>query len=215
MKRIDFSASEQQWVEGAKLAFATVASAYHVNPTMVGLLDDANFSNVREFRRMLYGDTLGPEMASIEATVNTFALAALGMDRDVMYAEFNISEKLQGSFEEQTQALQSAVGRPWMTADEARARLNLSALGGDAAQLVTPLNVLVGGQASPRDSAPKQLVDVTLRTKGAPTRAQVDRIEQVLTAFSPGKASRCCRRWGRGWIGGTVTVGTVSWRPIC
>lgn len=183
LKRIDFSAHDQQWVEGAKLAFATVASAYHVNPTMVGLLDNANFSNVREFRRMLYGDTLGPEMASIEATVNTFALAALGMDRDVMYAEFNISEKLQGSFEEQTQALQSAVGRPWMTADEARARLNLSALGGDAAQLVTPLNVLVGGQASPRDSAPKQRVDVTLRTKGAPTRAQVDRIERVLAAF--------------------------------
>ena len=41
-----------------------------------------------------------------------------------------------------------------MTADEARARFNMPSLGGDAAQLVTPLNVLVGGQASPRDSAP-------------------------------------------------------------
>jgi hypothetical protein len=41
-----------------------------------------------------------------------------------------------------------------MTANEARARLNLPSVeGGD--ELVTPLHVLVGGQASPRDSAPK------------------------------------------------------------
>ena len=42
------------------------------------------------------------------------------------------------------------------TADEARARMNLPSLGGDAEVLVTPLNVLIGGQASPRDSAPSQ-----------------------------------------------------------
>jgi len=41
-----------------------------------------------------------------------------------------------------------------MTANEGRARMNLPAMGGDADRLVTPLNVLVGGQASPRDSAP-------------------------------------------------------------
>jgi hypothetical protein len=41
-----------------------------------------------------------------------------------------------------------------MTANEARARMNLPAMEGDAEQLVTPLNVIAGGQASPRDSAP-------------------------------------------------------------
>lgn len=157
LERIDFSAREQEYVEGSKLSFATVCSAYHVNPTMVGLLDNANFSNVREFRRMLYGDTLGPLLAQIEDRLNTFLLPMLGMDDATHYLEFNIEEKLQGNFEEQTAALQSAVGRPWMTANEARALRNMPSLGDEGDALVTPLNVLVGGQASPRDSAPKAI----------------------------------------------------------
>lgn len=154
INRLDFNAHEQQFVEAAKLALATVAGVYHVNPTMVGVLDNANYSNVREFRKMLYGDTLGPVLASLEDRINTFLVPTLD-PRPGIYVEFNIAEKLQGNFEEQTTALQAAVGRPWMVADEARARLNLPSLGGDAGRLVTPLNVLVGGQASPRDSAPK------------------------------------------------------------
>ena len=152
LQRVDFTAQEQQFVDVAKLALATVASAYHVNPTMIGLLDNANYSNVREFRRMLYGDTLGPLLAQIEARVNTFLLPMLGMDPAVHYVEFNLAEKLQGSFEEQAAVMSTMVGRPIMTADEARSRFNLPAMGGDAEQLVTPLNVLVGGQVSPRDT---------------------------------------------------------------
>lgn len=152
LERVDFSASDQQYVEGQKLTLATVAAAFHVNPTMVGLLDNANYSNVREFRRMLYGDTLGPLIASIEDRINTFLLPMLGMDPDRFYVEFNIAEKLQGSFEEQAAVMSTMVGAPIMTRDEGRAKFNLPALGGAANDLVTPLNVLVGGQASPRDS---------------------------------------------------------------
>lgn len=150
LKTLRFNAREEEWSEVAKLSLSTVAAVYQVSPTMVGVLDNANFSNVREFRRMLYTETLGPLLAMIEAVLNT-VLRPRVTSADV-YAEFNIAEKLQGSFEEQAQVISSAVGRPWMTADEGRARFNMPALGGDAAQLVTPLNVLVGGQASPRDS---------------------------------------------------------------
>jgi HK97 family phage portal protein len=152
-KRPGFSAKEDEFVEGTKLAFMTVASAYHVNPTMVGVLDNANFSNVREFRKMLYGDTLGPILADLEARLNQFLVPRITDNPDV-YLEFNINEKLQGSFDEQTAALQSSVGRPWMTANEARALWNLPALDGDANELVTPLNVLVGGLSSPNDTGP-------------------------------------------------------------
>lgn len=161
LKRIDFSAHDQQFIEGAKLALATVASSFHVNPTMIGQLENANYSNVREFRRMLYGDTLGPWLAQIEARINTFLVPMLDLDPLVTYSEFNIEAKLKGSFEEQNAAMQTAVGRPWMTADEARAKLNLPALGGDAAELITPLNVTAGGQASPTDSGSQNRVDGT------------------------------------------------------
>jgi HK97 family phage portal protein len=152
LSRVDFSAHDMQFIEGARLALNTVASVYHVNPTMIGLLDNANYSNVREFRRMLYGDTLGPLLAQIEDRLNTFLVPRFDT-RPGVYLEFNIEEKLQGNFEEQTAALQSSVGRPWMTANEARALRNMPAIEGGE-ELVTPLNVLIGEQASPRDSAP-------------------------------------------------------------
>lgn len=151
-----FNAREEEWSEVAKLSLATVAAVYHTSPTMVGILDNANFSNVREFSRMLYTDTLGPYLTMIESRINAFLLPIVEPGRDV-YAEFNIAAKMAGSFEEQAAVLSTSVGRPWMTADEARGRLNMPALGGDAESLVTPLNVLVGGQASPRDSGSQNL----------------------------------------------------------
>ena len=70
-----------------------------------------------------------------------------------MYVEFNMAEKMRGSFEEQAAAASTATGRPWMTVNEQRARFNLPQLpGGD--ELITPLNVTEGGLASPRDTAP-------------------------------------------------------------
>lgn len=183
LKRVDFNAQEQQYVEAAKLSLATVSAAFHVNPTMVGQLDNANYSNVREFRKMLYGDTLGPTIAQIEQRINAFLLPKLGMDRRRFYVEFNIAEKLQGNFEEQTSAMQTATGAPWMTRNEARSRVNLPAIeGGDA--LVVPLNVLTGGQASPSDSGSQNRnAGPAPHVKAAPTKPERDKATQVLEAF--------------------------------
>lgn len=204
LARVDFSAAEQQFVEAAKLSFSTVAAAFHVNPTMVGILDNANYSNVREFRRMLYGDTLGPLLAQIEGRVNAFLLPRLGMDPERYYAEFNIAEKLQGSFEEQAAVMSTLVGRPIMTGDEGRARFNLPAMGGDAAQLVTPLNVLIGGQASPRDSGTQNEASArlpgrkSLALKAGPTDAHRAKVSQVLTAFFRRQGKAVLSRIGAG-----------------
>jgi HK97 family phage portal protein len=193
LARVDFSAHEMEWVEGSRLALNTVASVYHINPTMIGLLDNANYSNVREFRRMLYGDTLGPVIAQLEDRLNTFYVPLID-DRPGIYVEFNIDEKLQGSFEEQTSAIQAAVGAPWMTRDEARALRNLPAIDG-ADELVTPLNVLVGGQASPSDSAPPSSAPAAasrqlntrpgnlLLLKARVTDRQTAKLNEILSAF--------------------------------
>jgi hypothetical protein len=186
LQGVRFSANDEQFVEAAKLALTVVAGVYHVNPTMIGLLDNANYSNVREFRRMLYGDTLGPTMAQIEARINAFLPERMDLSAPNVYVEFNINEKLQGSFEEQSAALQSAIGRPWMTADEGRALLNMPALGGDAEELVTPLNVLVGGQASPRDSGSQNVggqASRSVRVKARAPETHEKRVQQVLAAF--------------------------------
>lgn len=146
-----FTAHEEEWAEGTKLSLAQCASVYQINPTMVGLLDNANFSNVEAFARLLYSGTLGPLLRMIQDRITTFLVPRITTTPGV-YVEFNVAEKLKGSFEEQAAALQSSVGRPWMTANEARARMNMPSLDGDADHLVTPLNVIVGGQASALDS---------------------------------------------------------------
>jgi HK97 family phage portal protein len=148
-----FNAQESEYLAGRKLTREECARAYHIPLPMVGILDNATFSNITEQHKNLYQDSLGPWLAMIEQEIELQLLPEFDDTQDV-YVEFNIAEKLKGSFEEQIKALQSAVGRPWMTADEARSKMNLPSLGGDAEELVTPLNMMVG---APQPAAPKAL----------------------------------------------------------
>ncbi|WP_075727255.1 phage portal protein [Corynebacterium aquilae] len=150
-KPMHLKANDEQFVDVAKLSLATVASVYHVNPTMVGLLDNANYSNVREFRKMLYGDSLGPLIKKLEDAFNVFLLPMIGAPSGV-YVEFNLDEKLRASFEEKAAVTSAAVGAPWMTPNEARAMNNLTAIdGGD--RLLRPLNMDNSGDE--RDTLPE------------------------------------------------------------
>jgi len=149
-----FTAEQAQYLEARKLTMVAVAAAYHVPPPMVGVLDNANFANVREFHRSLYQDTLGPWFRMIEQELAQSVVAEY--PGDGIYVEFNVAEKLRGSFEEQSSALQTAVGGPWMTRSEARARMNLPERA-DADGLIVPLNVTTsapeGGNPPPEPGA--------------------------------------------------------------
>lgn len=144
--------AKAQYIEARKLTREEVAAAYHIPLPMVGILDHATFSNIKEQHQQLYQDTLGPWLTMIQEEIGLQLIPDLPDSSDV-YVEFNLQEKLRGSFEEQAAQLQTAVGAPWLLRNEARARMNLPAIdGGD--DLVTPMNVLVGGMASPTDTAP-------------------------------------------------------------
>ena len=160
-----------------KISIETVAQVYQVNPTMVGVLDAANYSNVKEFNRSLYTNTLGPLLRMIEDRLNVFVLPKLGADEG-QFVEFNVAEKLRGSFEEQASVTSTAVGAPWMTRNEARKLQNLPAVdGGD--ELITPLNVLEGGQASPQDGG--EPVDEAVKSREV-VAAHVARVARVVPA---------------------------------
>lgn len=138
------SAEDEKIVEVSKLSLQTVASIYHIPPTMVGLLDNANYSNVREFRKSLYGEALGPIFKLFEELINEFILPAMattiGVELEKVYVEFNLDEKLRASFEERASVTATAVGGPFMTVNEARAQQNLPKVeGGD--ELLRPLNL--------------------------------------------------------------------------
>lgn len=141
---------DAQYIESRKLTREEAAAAWHVPPAMAGITSDAPFASIREQHQMLYQDTLGPWLQMIQQDFNAQVVPDFA-DNEGIYVEFNIEEKLRGAFEDQAESLQRAVGAPWMTRNEARKIRNLPAVdGGD--ELITPLNVIVGGQANALDS---------------------------------------------------------------
>lgn len=149
---VTFSAREGDWAAGVKLSREDVAAAYHINPAVIWPGEGQTYASAKDNARALYADTLMPLLTMIQKRI-TKTLAPMVGAPENEYVEFDIRAKLQGSFEEQAAAIQSAVGGPWMTREEARAMMNMPRE--PQGDLITPLNVLVGGMASPTDTAPK------------------------------------------------------------
>lgn len=131
-----------QYIESRKLTREEVASAYFIPPPMIGLLDHATFSNIKEQHKHLYQDTLGPWLQRIQQEL-MLQLFPEFPGTEKLYLEFNLEEKMRGSFEDQANQLQAAAGGPYLTRNEARAILNRPSIeGGD--DLIVPLNVSIG-----------------------------------------------------------------------
>lgn len=181
LERVGFNAKEEQWLEAATLSLSTVASAYHVPPAMVGVQGYNSFASVKEFRKMLYTETLGPLIAQTEDTWNTFLMPMIGAPAG-QYLELNISEKLQGDFEEQAAQLFQAVGGPYMTPNEARKLVNMPPIeGGDV--LLAPLNMGAAGNNGPD-------ADATIDSDGSEDDAVADNTLDPSKSAGAGKAAQ-------------------------
>jgi HK97 family phage portal protein len=162
-----FSPRDAQYLESNQLAREIVAAAYGVPAGLLGL-GNANYSSLTEQHRQLYTDCLAPWLTIISEELEAQLLPEFNEPN--AYLEFQLQEKLRGSFEEQAGVLQASVGAPYLTRNEARARLNLPAIdGGD--DLVTPLNVLVGGLASPQDTVSDERTLGTLSADNVEAKA--------------------------------------------
>ena len=150
IKPFSTSFKEAQWTESVKLSRESVAAAYGVNPSLIWHSDTQTYASSKDNARALYAECLGPVLQMLQQRMNSFLLPMVGADSDT-YVEFDLTEKLKGSFEERASIIQASVGGPWMTRNEARADNNLPPIdGGD--ELIVPLNVVAGGQASPQDT---------------------------------------------------------------
>ena len=167
IRTVPFSAHDAEWSTAKKLGREDVAAVYHINPALVWPGEGQTYASAKENARALYNDTLAPTLMQVVERINAVLLPLVGEPRGD-YVEFDLSVKLQGSFEERAAVIQSAVGGPWMTRDEARAMFNLPHIDG-ADDLIVPLNVIEGGLASPRDTDPT--VD---RYSGAPALKEAE-----------------------------------------
>jgi phage portal protein BeeE len=142
------------------------AIAMHFPPELVGYRQ-GNFSNLEALRQQLYIDTLGNAFASERQAWNAGLRRGGYIARGREYVEENVAIRLAGNPELQASILQTQVGAPVRTVNEARRILNLPPMeGGD--ELIVPLNVVKGGLASPTDTGPKTLArDVITLPAGA------------------------------------------------
>jgi HK97 family phage portal protein len=151
---ITATARDSQLIEARKLTREEVAAAFHVPPAMIGIVESQGYGSVREQHRALYQDTLGPYVALLEGELQLQLLPEFSDSEDI-YVQFNINEKLQGAFEEEADALTAGVGSPYMTRNEARARLNLPRIAdADFDVPVTRLDVAEGQAKKVRTAAP-------------------------------------------------------------
>lgn len=152
IKTVQFNSRDAQWAEAVKLSREDCAAVFHVNPAMIWPGTGQTYASARDNARALYNDCLAPTLMQATDRINMAVLPRIG-EPSANYAAYDITIKTEGTYEEKIATLSSAVGAPFLSRNEARARLDLPAIeGGD--ELITPLNVLEGGLASPRDTDP-------------------------------------------------------------
>lgn len=132
-----------------------VAGYFGVPPELLGMRE-ANYGGYAALRRDLYTRVLGPLIGRIEDALNAEIVPALAGGDTSVHGVLDRTEAQDGTLLERVQALQSATGGPVMTRAEARERLDLPYLEGTE-ELIVPLNVVQGGQASPTDSGSQNL----------------------------------------------------------
>lgn len=191
IKTVQFNSRDAQWAEAVKLSREDCAAVYHVNPGMIWPGSGQTYASARDNARALYNDCLAPTLMQATDRINMAILPRIGEPKG-HYAAYDITIKTEGTFEEKIATLSSAVGAPFLSRNEARARLDLPAIdGGD--DLIVPLNVLVGGLASPRDTDPTverynsaraiQQKSENRKSRSNPTEEEKDRIAKVYRTF--------------------------------
>lgn len=206
IKTVQFNSRDAQWAESVKLSREDCAAVYHVNPAMIWPGNGQTYASAKDNARALYNDCLAPTLIQATDRLNKMILPRVGEPKG-HYIAFDITIKTEGTFEEKISTLVSAVGAPFLTRNEARARLDLPAIdGGD--DLIVPLNVLEGGLSSPRDtdptverynSAEPVLTKSEMRkARSKPTVEESDRLKRVYREFFQRQAKTVLARIGAG-----------------
>ena len=209
IKTVQFNSRDAQWAESVKLSREDCAAVYHVNPAMIWPGNGQTYASAKDNARALYNDCLAPTLIQATDRLNKMILPRVG-EPEGHYIAFDITIKTEGTFEEKISTLVSAVGAPFLTRNEARARLDLPAIdGGD--ELIVPLNVVEGGLSSPRDTDPtverynfnqllseKDKEPKMRKARSKPTEEESDRLKRVYREFFQRQAKTVLARIGDG-----------------
>lgn len=135
------SLKDAEWVAARELTRVEVAAVFGIDPTQIGILDHATFSNVQEAHLAFYMDTLRPWLGMIEDTLRVQLIQLEPAFADT-FVEFDMADVLKGNIEQRSEAFQRFLQSGVMTPNELRRLENLPPVndrGADA--LYVPLNM--------------------------------------------------------------------------
>lgn len=201
-----FSPKDTEYLAGRRLTYEEVCVQYGMKPGLLGLGGDTA-SSAEAAHRHAYQDVLGPWLRMIQDEIELQLLPDFepATTPGRVYVEFNLSEKLKGSFEEQSKSIVSSVGVPYMSINEGRSRLNLPRVDAEWADSpVQPLNVMYGGQPSVvTPTADPGTASATPRRKAAPRGAlrrretAAEQYRKLLVAFYERQEAAVTRAKGK------------------
>jgi HK97 family phage portal protein len=141
----DLSPQKAQMLEQRKYILEKCAQVFGIP---IGLLD-GSIGDIEAQTANLYQDVLPPLCDQIQSFMNLHVLKIEYPTEDLWY-EFDLKSKLRGDNQARLAQLVSVSGGPILTRNEARGMEGLEALDDpEADELITPLNVTVGGKPSP------------------------------------------------------------------
>jgi HK97 family phage portal protein len=138
-----FDPKNSQYIEGRQFTRDEVGRFYGLP---AGIFDSQNFSNVLQYRQFLYSEILISPLGRAADELTTQLLPEWWTEprKSGIRVVPGIEEAIRGSLTEQVAALQSAVGIPFVTREEARVFVSLPTDETDMGKLAIPVNYTIG-----------------------------------------------------------------------
>ncbi len=136
--KLAMSSSDAEFLESRKLSNLDVARLFSVPPTVVGITDNATYSNVTQENRAFVARCLAPWAKRIEAAMNAALLTE--EQRRTMFIEHDLSGLLRGDLEARFEVYRIGREGGWLSVNDIRTMENMSPIEGGEKYL-QPLNM--------------------------------------------------------------------------
>ena len=138
-QQLTINARDAQLIEGRQMSIRDIASFWHVPPHKLGDNSRMAYNSIEAENMNFLSDGLDPWLVAAEQELNCKLLTEQEKRDNSYFFEFNRAAFVRADLGTRYTAMQKAVGRAWMTPNEARKLENMNAVdGGD--ELLTPLN---------------------------------------------------------------------------
>lgn len=141
-QQLSFSSAEAEMIEHRKLNREECAAAFDIDPTQIGILDRATFSNVSDAHKRLYMDTFGPPIAMLEQDFSAQVIEPWADVWGDVFCEFELDAILRGDPKERSEAHQRWINSGVYAPNEIRRMENLKKIVDPRADAIyLPLNL--------------------------------------------------------------------------